>query len=81
MDIPRGFLNTRPLSSEILSESHDSSLILPTSVRKSVAAEPEFVPIPAVASGTVITSPNLLNGVLRAASTTISVSGQTFSIP
>ena len=80
MDAPREFLSTRPLSFKVSSESQDSSRILPTSPRKS-AAEPEYVPIPTTASGTAITSPNLLNGVLRAASATISVSGQIFSIP
>ena len=80
MDIPRESLDTRPFSSEILSESHGSSLLLSTSLQKP-AAEPEYVPTPATVPGTVITSPNLLHGVLRATSTTISVSGQTFSIP
>jgi hypothetical protein len=80
MEIPRVLLNAKSLPSKISSEFHDSSRILATSLRKS-AAEPEDVLIPPTVSGTEITSPNLLNGVLRASSVTISVSGQTFSIP
>ena len=80
MEIPRDLSTARSLPSSISSVIHDSSLVLATSLRKSTS-EPKDVPIPTTATGTVITSPKLLNGVLRASSATISVSGQTFSIP